>query len=113
MTDTRAIKNDPPGYIDSVVADYAQARVAPNARVLLEQSVQAAELATELSRGLAQVAAQARVLDEMVRTMKDKAFSLGSLVRTIDQSLGRPDSLGGLWEQVTAGDEDEEQETDG
>ena len=101
MTDSRAIKSDPPGYIDEVLADYAQARVAPNTRVLLEKAVQAAELTDTLSREARQLTAQVTALNDMVRIIKDKAFALGSLIKTLDQALGRPDSLRGLWEQVT------------
>ena len=109
--DPRAIKADPPGYIDRTLADYAQSRVAPNTRVLLEKAVQAAELTDTLSREARQLAAQATALSDMVRVIKDKAFALGSLMRAIDQALGRPDSLQGLWEQVTAAEEEKEQES--
>ena len=86
MTDSRAIKADPPGYIDTVLMDYARGRIGPNVRVLLINAEAAAKLAPVLHRLAAQ-------LDELVEEVNARSVTLGCLVKTIAQTSGQEDVL--------------------
>ena len=86
MTDSRAIKADPPTFIDEVIADYARGRIAPNVRVLLINAEAAAELAPVLRRTAAQ-------LDELMSEINARSITLGCLVRTVAQATGQEDIL--------------------